>query len=78
MKTLIASALVATAALTGAASAATATAAPAQKELQQLVPGANLSGLSDAEIISVVQTVNDLDNPSQKAGIAKALIETLN
>ncbi|ANT60014.1 hypothetical protein AYJ57_06325 [Salipiger sp. CCB-MM3] len=78
MKTLIASALVATAALTGAASAATATAAPAQKELQQLVPGTNLSGLSDAELISVVQTVDDLDNASQKAAVAKALIETLN
>lgn len=42
------------------------------------MPGANLSGLTDAELISVVQTVDDLDNASQKAAVAKALIETLN
>lgn len=77
MKTLIASALVATAALTGVASAATRTAVPAQNEIEMLIPNADLSGLTAAEIVSVAQAMDRVDGAAQKIGTGKALIQSL-
>lgn len=75
MKTLIASALVATAALTGAASAATPTAFPAQKQIEMLIPDADLSGLTDAQIVSVAQNIAAVDSAAGKVSSGKALIK---
>ncbi|AWI84407.1 hypothetical protein CEW88_12365 [Alloyangia pacifica] len=77
MKTLIASALIATAALTGAASAATSTSAAAQREILSLIPQAELSGLTAAEIVSVAQAMDRVDGAAQKIGTGEALIKSL-
>ncbi|MBE9639001.1 hypothetical protein [Salipiger mangrovisoli] len=77
MKSLIASALIATAALTGVASAASPTAAPAQKEIKALIPDADLSGLTAAEIVSIDQAMDRVDGAAQKIGTGEALIKSL-
>ncbi|WP_226622362.1 hypothetical protein [Alloyangia pacifica] len=77
MKTLIASALVATAALTGAATAAPSTSAHAQKQIEALIPNADLAGLTDAQIVSVAQAMARADGAAQKIGTGKALIDNL-
>lgn len=77
MKTLIASALIATAALTGAASAATSTSAAAQREILSLIPQAELSALTPAEIVSVAQAMDRVDGAAQKIGTGEALIKSL-
>ncbi|WP_353473242.1 hypothetical protein PVT71_04185 [Salipiger sp. H15] len=77
MKTLIASALVATAALTGVASAATQTSVPAQNEIRELIPNADLSGLTPAEIVSIDQAMDRVDGLAQKIGTGQALIQSL-
>lgn len=77
MKTLIASALIATATLTGAASAATPTSAPAQREILALIPQAELSGLTAAEIVAVAQAMDRVDGAAQKIGTGEALIKSM-
>ncbi|MCT4372324.1 hypothetical protein CLG85_019185 [Yangia mangrovi] len=77
MKTFIASALIATAALTGAASAAPQTSASAQKEIRTLIPNAQLQGLTPAEIVSVAQAMDRVDGAAQKIGTGEALIKSL-
>ncbi|MCA0939232.1 hypothetical protein LCM08_22515 [Salipiger pacificus] len=77
MKTFIVSALIATAALTGAASAAPQTSASAQKEIRTLIPNAQLQGLTPAEIVSVAQAMDRVDGAAQKIGTGEALIKSL-
>ncbi|WP_353473243.1 hypothetical protein PVT71_04190 [Salipiger sp. H15] len=79
MKTLIASALVATAALTGVASAAPSTAENAARIIQASLPDADLSGLSTQQIVAVAQTLQNTDGgAAKKAGVTEALINSLN
>lgn len=77
MKTFIASALIATAALTGAASAAPQTSVSAQKEIRTLIPHAQLQALTPAEIVSVAQAMDRVDGAAQKIGTGEALIKSL-
>ena len=67
MKTLITSALIATAALTGAASAAS-TAANATNIIESALPGTDLSALSTEQLVAVA---------AKKAGVTRALIKSL-
>ncbi|MBE9639002.1 hypothetical protein [Salipiger mangrovisoli] len=78
MKTLIASALIATAALTGAASAATSTAERATRAIESVLPGTDLSGLSTEQLVAVAGTLENTDGgAAKKAGVTRALIKSL-
>lgn len=77
MKTLIASALIASAALTGAASAAAPTDAPARAQIERAIPGADLNGLSTDQIVLVAYVIDSADNANDGAAAGKALIQNL-
>lgn len=77
MKTLITSALIATAALTGVASAAPATATNAARVIEATVPDADLSGLSTQQIVAVAQTLQQTEGAAKKIGVTEALINSL-
>ncbi|AWI84408.1 hypothetical protein CEW88_12370 [Alloyangia pacifica] len=77
MKTLITSALIATAALTGAASAAS-TAANATNIIESALPGTDLSALSTEQLVAVAGTLQNTDGgAAKKAGVTRALIKSL-
>ncbi|NDW01914.1 hypothetical protein [Salipiger sp. PrR002] len=78
MKTLIASTLIATAALTGVASAAPSAAANAARVIEASVPNADLSGLSDQQIVAVAHTLQQTEGAAKKIGVTEALIQSLN
>ena len=77
MKTLITSALIATAALTGVASAAS-TAANATNIIESALPGTDLSALSTEQLVAVAGTLQNTDGgAAKKAGVTRALIKSL-
>lgn len=77
MKKLIASALIASAALTGVASAATSTSAPAEQAIERALPGLDLTGLSTDQIVLVAHVISNADTLAQGSAQAKALVATL-
>ncbi|ETX28275.1 hypothetical protein [Roseivivax isoporae] len=77
MKTLIASALVATAALAGGASAMTSTSA-AEVKIQRYAPDADLSALSDAQIASLLNVVNGGDSRGETESKIESLLRAYN
>ncbi|WP_305971657.1 MULTISPECIES: hypothetical protein [unclassified Mameliella] len=72
MKTLIASALVATAALTGAANAMTAP--QLDSEAKYVLPGADFSGLSAAEVLAINNALKSGDSNSEKQALIRAFL----
>ncbi|BBU54058.1 MULTISPECIES: hypothetical protein [Mameliella] len=72
MKTLIASALIATAALTGAANAMTTP--QLDSEAKYILPGADFSGLSAAEVHAINNALKSGDSNSEKQAFIRAFL----
>ena len=74
MTRILAAARIASAALTGAASAYTSTSAVAQQQIERVLPGADLSGLSASQLAAVAQEIDNTDGAANKEAAAEALI----
>ena len=72
MKTLIASALVATAALTGTAQAMTAP--KIDSDAKYILPGADFSGLTAAEVLAINNALNSGSSNGEKQAFIRALL----
>ena len=74
MKTLIASAAVAVAALTGVASAAPVVTEAQLSAIQFYAPGADLSGLSASDVASLLSIIHSGDSESEIASTVRAAL----
>mgnify|MGYP005990729327 CR=1 FL=1 len=77
MKTLLIASAVAVTALAGAASAAT-TNTHALNQIERYVPNADLSSLSNAQLVAVAQKIDSASGAANKTAEARALIKAFN